>query len=73
MSNLSIAFAKNLSVILNKREAVYVLFLKEKNQKTFRGVLAWGFDIIRSNIPFGSLDVCVLIKSPAKESNHPHR
>jgi hypothetical protein len=44
-------------------DAVYVLFLKEKNQKNFLWVLICGFDMTRSDIPFGSLDICVIIKS----------
>ena len=31
-----------------------------------------GFDMTRSNIPFGSLDVCVLIRSLTEQRQKPH-
>jgi hypothetical protein len=54
------------------KDAFSVLFLKEKNQKNFLWVLIFGFDIIRSNIPFGSLDVCVPNKIDDGTTAKPH-
>ena len=55
-----------------REDAVYVLFLKEKNEKNFLWVLICGFDINRNNIPFGSLDICVLIKSLTEQRQKPY-